>query len=174
MKIKRILVTTIVIIAFCVYLVFYPLKFDFYDQLKAKKIVDIILIPIVTIIFIRYVVKSAKEGDVNWKTFRKEILFGMVIFGIFYFTILRSVFSCGLLFINCSLKEKEIIEIHGTITDIVNVEGHGKVMGRHELTVKENGNEFVFESNKKAIQNFSVNQEFKVKMKNGILNILYK
>lgn len=174
MKLKYILVSAILLIVLSVFLVFYPLRFDFYEQLKAKRIVDIIFFPIVTTLLINYVFMHVKKGDVNWKIFPKEILFAIVLFGMIYFTILRSVFSCGLLFINCALKEKEIIEINGTITDIIKIEGHGKVLGRYELMVNKNGKEFNFESNKKAIENFSLNENFKMEMKKGILNILYK
>ncbi|RTY85434.1 hypothetical protein [Flavobacterium sp. GT3R68] len=174
MKIKFILISAILLIVLCVFLVFYPLRFDFYEQLKAKKIVDIFFLPIVIILIINYIHKTVKKRDVNWKIFPKEILFAIVLFGIIYFTILRSVFSCGLLFINCTLKEKEIVEINGTITDIVKIEGHGKVIGKYELTINKNGKELSFESNKKAIENFSLNEKFKMKMKKGALNILYK
>lgn len=174
MKIKYIIITAIAIIAFCVFLVFYRLKFDFYEYLKAKEIIDILIFPIVSIILIKYIYNSVKQGDVNWKTFPKEIVFAIVLFGIFYITIMRSVLSCGVLFINCTLKEKEIVTVNGRIIEIINVDSHGKVIGKHQLTIKQNDNVFVFESNKKAIKNYKINQEFKIEMKKGIFNILYR
>jgi hypothetical protein len=174
MKITKILISAVVLIVLCVFLIFYPLRFDFYEQLKAKRIVDLFFLPIILIFLINYVLKTVKKGGVNWKIFPKEILFAIVIFGIIYFTILRSVFSCGLLFINCALEEKEIVEVNGTITEIVKIEGHGKVPGRYELTINQNGKEFNFESNKKAIENFSLNEKFSIEMKKGTLNLMYK
>ena len=82
--------------------------------------------------------------------------------------------SCGLLFINCSLKETETVEVYGQITDIIKIEGHGKVIGRYEITINQDGKEFNFESNKNAIEKYSLNENFKMEMKKGILNILYK
>lgn len=174
MKTTYILVSAILLIVLCVFLIFYPLRFDFYEQLKAKKIVDLFFLPAVLIFLTNYVLKTVKKDDFHWKIFSKEILFAAALFGIIYFTILRSVFSCGLLFINCALAEKELVEVNGRITDIVKIEGHGKVLGRYELTINQNGKEFNFESNKKAIENLSLNENFKIEMKKGILNLMYK
>lgn len=172
MKVKLILIITISIIISSVFLVFYPLKFDFYEQLKAKRIVDIIVLPIFIIGLGNYIIKKVKNDGVNWKTFSKEILFAFVIFGLFYFTIIRSVLSCGLLFINITVIEK--VEINGTITNIVKIEGHGKVIGKYEITINQNGNELNFESNKNAIENYTLNGKFKKEMNKGVLNIVYK
>lgn len=174
MKVTYILVSAILLIVLCVFLIFYPLRFDFYEQLKAKKIVDLFFLPIVLIFLTNYVLKTIKKDDVNWKIFSKEILFAVALFGLIYFTILRSVLSCGLLFINCALAEKEIVVVSGRITDIVKIEGHGKVLGQYELTINQNGKEFNFESNKKAIENLSLNENCKIEMKKGILNLMYK
>jgi hypothetical protein len=172
MKVKLITIITISIIISSVFLVFYPLKFDFYEQLKTKRIVDIIVLPIFIIVLGYYIIKKVKNDGANWKTFSKEILFAIAIFGIFYFTIIRSVLSCGLLFINRTVKEK--VEINGTITDILKIEGHGKVIGKYEITINQNGKEYNFESNKNAMENYRLNGKFKMEMNKGILNIVYK
>lgn len=173
MKIKYILIS-IILIVISVFLIFYPLRFDFYEQIKAKRIVDIIILPLIFIFLINYVFKTVRKGDVNWKIFLKEILFSIIIIGLIYFTVLRSVFSCGLLFINCSLNQNEKVEISGTIVTITKIEGHGKVLGNYELTINQNGEEIIFESNKKAIDDFSINEKFKMKMNKGNLNLIYK
>jgi hypothetical protein len=173
MKIKYILIS-IILIVISVFLIFYPLRFDFYEQIKAKRIVDIIIIPLIFIFLLNYVFQTVRKGDVNWKIFSKEILFSIIIIGLIYFTVLRSVFSCGLLFINCSLNQNEKVEISGTIITITKIEGHGKVLGNYELTINQSGEEFIFESNKKAIDNFSINEKFKMKMNKGTLNLIYK
>ena len=174
MKIKLIIISSILIIILSVYLIFYPLKFDFYEQIKAKRIVDLFIIPFFLIIFGNYTIKIVKKGEIDWKKFPKEILFASTLFGIFYFFIIRSVLSCGILFINCCTKEKEIVELNGKITDIVKYEGHGKVIGRYEITINQNGKEFHFESNKYVIEKYSLNGKFNTQMKKGNLNILYK
>jgi hypothetical protein len=174
MRIKYILISITLLIVLSVFLIFYPLRFDFYEQTKAKRIVDILILPLVFIFLINYVLKTVRKGNVNWEIFPKEILFSIILFGLIYFTILRSVLSCGLLFINCALKENEKVEINGTIINITKIEGHGKVLGNYEVKINQNGKEFNFESNKKAIENFSLNGKFKMEMNKGTLNLMYK
>ena len=174
MKIKIILTSIILIIVLSVFLVFYPLRFDFYDQLKAKQIVDKVIFPTVIFFLGIYIFKMVKNGGVNWRKFPQEILFAIFLFGIVYFSIIRSVLSCGLLFINCTLSEKETVLINGQIINIIKMEGHGKVMSRYEITVNQDRKVYNFESNKLAIENYSVNQNFKKEMNNGFLNIIYK
>ena len=174
MKIKLILISSILIIILSVFLIFYPLKFDFYDQSKAKRLVDIFIIPLFLIAFGSYVIKIVRRGEIDWKKFSKEILFAIILFGVFYIFMIRSVLSCGILFINCYPKEKEIVEIDGKIIDIVKYEGHGKVLGKYKISINQNGEEFHFECNKHAIEKYSLNENFKTNMKIGSLNIMYK
>jgi len=142
--------------------------------MKAKKLADIFTIPLFITVLGSYVVKTIRRGDIDWKKFPKEILFAIVLFGFFYIFMIRSILSCGILFLNCYSKEKAIVVIDGKIIDIVKYEGHGKVLGKYIISINQNGEEFHFESNKRAIENYSLNENFKANMKRGVLNILYK
>ena len=173
-KLKLILISAITIVVCSVLLIFYPLKFDLYEQFKAKKIVDITLLPICGFFLARYIFLNIRKNNVNWKVFPKEILFAIFIFSILYLTIIRSVVSCGLFFVNCSFEEKEIIEINGIVTKVVNIEGSGKVLSQYILTINQNGKELIFESNGDMVEKFSVNDQVNIKLKKGILNLLYK
>ena len=173
-KLKAILILTTITVVCSILLAFYPLQFDLYEQLKAKKIVDAILLPICAIFLARYIFVNVKNGSVNWKVFPKEILFAIFIFAVLYLTIIRSVISCGLLFVNCSFKEREIIEVNGVVTNIVNFKGSGKVASQYILTINQKGNELIFESNESTIEKFSVNDQVNIKLKKGVLNLLYK
>lgn len=174
MKLKVVVTVLVLITIFSIYLLFYPLRFDFYDQSKARRFVDLFFLPIFLILMITVIARKIKANIARWKVFLKESLFALALFAFFYIAIARSILSCGLLFVNCNLPKNEMVEVNGIITKIIKLERRGPAISRYEITVNQNATEFNFESNKKAIEKFSVNDKFSVKMKIGILNILYK
>ena len=174
MKLKVIIATLIFIIILSIYLLFYPLQFDFYDQSKARHIVDLTFIPLFLVILIFDSTRKMRASGTRWKLLFKESLFALALFGLFYIGIARSILSCGILFVNCNLPKDDLVEVQGIVTEIVRVQRSGPAMPKYEITVIQNGKEFNFESNKKAIEKYSVNDKFSIEMKSGILNILYK
>ena len=174
MKLKVIIATLIFIIILSIYLLFYPLQFDFYEQSKARRMVDLTFIPLLLVILIFVIARKMRASGTRWKVLFKESLFVLALFGLFYIGIARSILSCGILFVNCNLPKDDLVEVQGIVTEIVRVQRSGPAMPKYEITVIQNGKEFNFESNKNAIEKYSVNDKFSMKMKSGILNILYK
>ncbi|NUY81962.1 hypothetical protein HUK80_13745 [Flavobacterium sp. MAH-1] len=172
-KFKLIIAFVIILCVCSVLLLFYPLQFDLYEQAKAKKMVDLVVVPIFAFFLIRYVVRKIKQGGVDRRIFPKEILLAIFIFAALHFLIIRSVASCGLLFVNCSFPP-DTQEMNGVVTEVVNADKVGKMLPIYTLSVNENAEEFVFESNKKTVGTFSVNDSVKIEMKKGILGLLYK
>jgi len=60
------------------------------------------------------------------------------------------------------------------VTEIVKIEGYGKMIGKYEMTLNQNGKIYIFESNKKAIDHFSTNENVRLQFKKGLLNLLYR
>lgn len=170
---KLLLIFVLVAVVFLVFVIFYPLQFDLYEQAKAKKGVDFVFLPLLAFLLIRYIVRKARKG-VNPKGFAKEIAFAVCGFAFFYVAMIRSLLSCVVLFVNCAFPEKEIVTIKGTVTEIVNVEKAGKILPQYILTVTRGREAFVFESNKTTVEQFTLNATVALKLKKGILNILYK
>ena len=164
----------ILIIILIIYIIFYPLQFEFYENLKAKKIADFIVIPIFFLLIIYDLFWNIKKREKDWRKYSLDLIKGLGIFGILYFLILRSFFSSGIIFINSIFGEKEIVKVSGIITEKTDLKGSGKFIGKYELIVDQNGNKFVFDSNHKSIENYKVNGHFEMEMKKGILNLIYK
>ena len=164
----------ILIIILIIYIIFYPLQFEFYENLKAKKIADFIFIPGFFLLVIYDLYRNIKKGERKWKKYSFDLIKGITLFSVLYFFILRSFFSSGILFVNSIFGEKEKIEINGIITDKTDLKGSGKFVGEYELIVDQNGNEYVFDSNHLVIKDLKVGDNFELKMKKGILNLIYK
>ena len=150
------------------------MQFEFYENLKAKKIADFIVIPIFFLLIIYDLFRNIKKGEKDWKKYSLDLIKGLGIFAVLYFLILRSFFSSGIIFINTIFGEKEIVKVSGIITKKTDLKGGGKFVGKYELIVDQNGKQFVFDSNHKSIENFEVNEDFEMEMKKGILNLIYK
>ncbi|MDP5101824.1 MAG: hypothetical protein NWQ09_10890 [Nonlabens sp.] len=164
----------ILIIILIIYIIFYPLQFEFYEDLKAKRIAEFIVIPIFSLSILYDLFRNLKKGEKNWRKYSINLVKGLGVFAVIYFLILRSFFSGGILFINTVFGVKEIVKVSGIITEKTNVKGGGRFIGKYELIVDQNGNEFVFDSNRKSIENYEVNGHFEMEMKKGILNLIYK
>jgi len=164
----------ILIIILIIFIIFYPLQFDFYESLKAKKIVDFIVIPIFLLLIMYDLLRNIKKGEKNWKKYSVDLIKGLAMFAVLYFLILRSFFSSGIIFMNAIFGEKEIIKVNGIVTDKKALKGSGKFIGKYELIVTQNGNVFIFDSNQTSIENYEVNDHFEMEMKKGILNLIYK
>ncbi|MCR8668060.1 hypothetical protein NO995_10230 [Aestuariibaculum sp. M13] len=164
----------ILIIILIIYIIFYPLQFEFYENLKAKKISDFIVLPIFFLLIIYELFRNIKKGEKEWKKYLLDLTKGLGIFAVLYFLMLRSLFSSGIIFINTIFGEKEMVKVSGIITDKTDLKGSGKFLGKYELIIEQNGNEFVFDSNHKSIENYKVNDHFEMEMKKGVLNLIYK
>ncbi len=162
------------ILLLIIYIIFYPLQFEFYENLKAKKIADFIIIPIFLVLIFYDLFRNVKKGEKNWKKYSLDLIKGLSIFAILYFLILRSFFSSGIILMNTIFGEKEIIKVSGIITNKTDLKGLGKFVGKYELTVNQDGNEYVFDSNKKSIETYKVHDHFEMEMKKGIFNLIYK
>ena len=169
MKWKFILGLILIII-----LIFYPSQFNFYEDLKAKQISDFIVIPLFGILILYDIYRNIKNGEKNWKKYILDFLKGIGIFSVFYFFIMRRFLSCLIIFVNCIFGEIETVKISGIITEKTDIKGSGKFIGIYELTINQNGKEFVFGSNHFTVQKYNVGEEFNAEMKKGILTIIYK
>ena len=164
----------ILIIILIIYIIFYPLQFEFYENLKAKRIADFIVIPICCLLIIYDLFRNIKKGEKNWRKYSIDLVKGLGVFAVIYFLLLRSFFSGGIIFINTIFGAKEHVKVSGIVTGKKNFKGGAKFVGKYELIVDQNGNEFVFDSNSKSIENYEVNGHFEMEMKKGILNLIYK
>jgi hypothetical protein len=164
----------ILIIILIIYILFYPLQFEFYESLKAKKIADYIVFPIFFLMIIYDLFQNIKKGEKEWKKYTLQLTKGVALFLVCYVLILRSFFSSGIIAVNSIFGEKETIKIKGIITHKTALKGSGKFTGKYELIINQNGNEFVFESNHMAINNYKVKDHFEMEMKKGIVNLIYK
>lgn len=164
----------ILIIILIIYIIFYPLQFEFYENSKAKKITDLIFIIGFFLLVIYDLYWNIKKREKEWKKYLFDSLRGIALFSVVYFLILRSFFSSGIIFVNSIFGEKEKIEINGIIKDKTDLKGSGKFTGKYELIVDHNGNEYIFDSNHLAIKDLKVGDNFKLEMKKGILNLIYK
>ena len=170
-KFFSVLVLIVILIFF---IIFYPLQFDFYEDLKAKKITDFIFIPLYGILVIYDIYRNLKKREKNWKKYMVDFLKGTSLSALFYFFIIRRFFSCLLIFVNCIFGNIDTVEINGVIVDKTDRKGGGKRIGEYNLTINQNGKEFVFDSNHPTVDKYNVGEEFNIEMNKGILSILYK
>ncbi len=164
----------ILIVILIFFIIFYPLQFDFYEDLKAKKLTDFIFIPFYGILVIYDIYRNIKKEDKNWKQYSIDFLKGTSLSALFYFLIMRRFFSCVLIFINCALGDNDTVKINGIIVNKIDSEGSGKYIGEYELTIDQNGKKYVLDSNHTTVDKYNVGEEFNIEMKKGILSILYK
>lgn len=164
----------ILIIVLIIYIIFYPLQFEFYENLKAKKIADFIFIPAFFLLVIYDLYRNIKKGEKKWRKYSFDLIKGIALFSVLYFFILRSLLSSGIIFINTIFGEKEKVKISGIITNKIDRIGSGKFVGEYELIVDQNGIEYIFDSNHLAIKDLKEGEDFELEMKKGILNLIYK
>jgi len=78
MKTKFIFLFIIVAVAF-VWLKFYPLRFDFYEESKAKNLADLIVLPVFAIAAVYYLTRKFSGKDINKTLLFKELLFSAAL-----------------------------------------------------------------------------------------------
>ena len=83
----------ILIVILIFFIIFYPLQFDLYEDLKAKKISDFIIIPLYGILIIYDIYWNIKKDEKNWKKYFIDFLKQTGIFSIGYYFIIRRFFS---------------------------------------------------------------------------------
>ena len=150
------------------------MQFDFYEDLKAKKIADHIFIPTFFLVVLYDLYRNIKKGEKKWKAYSLDFLKGMALCAVLYFFILRSLFSSGILLVNSIFGAKEQVQMRGVITHKTDSKGSGKFIGEYELIVEDKGIEYIFDSNHLAIKDYTVGDAFEVEMNMGILNLIYK
>ena len=160
------------ILIFILFVIIYPLQYDFIEQIKAKKYADWV-VGFCTIIITTGHVFHLIKGRL-FKHYKRDlirILKEMAPLVLFYMIVLRGFFGFGIVCINSIYAKKEIVK--GTIVNKVQIKGSGKFVGKYELVVSANGKEYIFDSNLKAIENYKQGDLFELEMKKGILNLLY-
>lgn len=156
------------------YIVCYPLQFEFYENIQAKKLADFIFVPFYGILVFYDLYKNIAKKEKNWKKYLFDFLKSTTFFSIAYLLFLRWFFSCFLLLLNAIFGEKEVIKISGPVTEIVHQKGSGKFLGNHTLSIQQDGKSFVFDAKGVLLENYKEGEYTELKMKKGVLNLLYR
>jgi len=164
----------ILIIILILYVVFYPLRFEYYEDVKAKKISDVVTISCFGILIIYDLYWNIKKGEKNWKKYITDFFKGTTLFSVFYFLILRRFFSYLIIFTNSIFGEVETVNINGIIVGKIDRKGGGKNIGERKITIKQKETDLIFDTRIDIIENHYEGQYVQIQMKKGILNIIYK
>jgi hypothetical protein len=169
---KRDIFLIALLIVISVFLILYPLKFDLYECVKAKRIIDMLALPLSILALVYFIYRKFKSGDyIIWRSMLKTLL----MCGIVYFFIVRSLFGCGITFINSIFGRNEVVKIKGVVTGKIQRKGGYKSVGLYELTILEQGGrEIILDTKLDIIRNYSTNDRIEIVMKKGLLNLLYK
>ncbi|WP_394748056.1 hypothetical protein [Spongiimicrobium salis] len=170
---KSILVIILLVVLF-IFIVYYPLQFEFYENLQAKKLADFIFIPFYGILVLYDLYKNIVQKERKWKKYFVDFLKSTAIFSLAYLLILRWFFSCCLLVLNAVFGEKETVKVSGIITEIVQQKGSGKVLGTYTINIQEGEKNYFFHSKGKVLKNYTEYEYVELHMKKGVLNLLYK
>lgn len=149
----------------------------YFEEQKADKIADYIILPILTILSLFIIISEYVSTKKRWRfSFKDFIKFvGSTILGVAvaYILFIRPVISGFILFINTNIGQQNEIDFQGLIID--KREFNSSKSGEHWLTIKDyNTNKiykfetFGFESKK-----YNINDRFEKKMKKGCLGLLY-
>ncbi len=156
-----------------VVVIYYPLSFDLQENYKAKQMVDYILIPVFGLILLYSSYSAIKSNGVTIKEFCFYHLFFIAIMGLLYYSIFRPFLSNGLICINYFFGKQKEIKIEGLITNKTVIVGGGKMIGKYELTVESDNEQYIFDSNLYTLEKFNIGEMFNLNMKTGLLNLLY-
>ena len=170
LKLAFFLIFGILIIAFNIY---YPSKFQFYEQVKAKKIIDFIVLPIYGMIIIITMIRRFIKSESQFKIILKSIFIKLFLFGLIYFSILRSFMANGILFANASFGSSSVI-VSGIVSAKVEIGEGERTFGRYELTVLQENKIYIFATTEEAIKKYSIGSAFEIEMQKGSLNLLFK
>ncbi|WP_293311602.1 hypothetical protein [Pedobacter sp. UBA5917] len=162
----------ILLVVFSIFLLFYILQFDMYEAVKAKRIIDIIALPLGILALICFIYKKLKSGDyIAWNSMLTSLFIGIVI----YFLFVRSVLGLALTFINSIYERNEIVKIKGIVTDKTERSGGRRGLSLHQFTIlDQTGREIILDTKPVILKEYSVNDSVKIDMKKGILNLLYR
>ncbi|WP_281846815.1 hypothetical protein [Olleya namhaensis] len=164
----------IVITILIIYIIFYPLRFEFYEDIKAKQIADYIVIPIFIILVFYDLFRNIKKGETNWKKYIIDCFKGTALCSVFYFLLLRRFLSYVLIIINSIFGEVETVTVSGIIIEKVDIKGSGKAISDYKIIIKQKETDVIFDTRLDILNNYTIGQHVTIEMKKGILNLIYK
>jgi hypothetical protein len=174
---KIIIVCSIaILILTIIYFAFYDSKYAFFEEIKADRIADYIILVLYSLTLLFFIVTgiyiSVKKNRFNPKEFLKEIIITTIWFALFHLIFLRAVLSGVILCLNDNIGEQKEININGKIISKLYIAGRGST---RELTILTQSKiEYLFDTAYDEIQKYEVNNEFNQKMKIGYFGLVYK
>ncbi len=169
---RLITILGLMFLGFVICLFVYPaVNFDFYEQCSTITIVDLILIALYSLIIVYDVIKNINKGGNNWLKYLKDLGNVTLLLGLFY-VLFRKFFVKLILIISFNTGQSETVNVDGKVVDKISISSSR--VSRHVLTVQDNENTYVFQSNKNAIDPYYIGKAFKMKMRKGRFGFLYK
>jgi len=165
---------TILLILLFIFIVFYPFQFEFYEHIQAKKLADFIFIPFYGVLVVYAIYKSRMQKGKSWKKYVLDFLKSTMFFSLAYLLVLRWFFACCLLLLNAVFGAKETVKVTGVITEIEQQKGSISLLGKQTIKIQKGEKSFIFHSNENLFESYKEYDYIELKMKKGVLNLLYK
>jgi hypothetical protein len=174
--VKKLIIVISFIILTALFFGLYDLKYDYFEESKADRIADYIVLTIYILILLFFIVTglyiSIKKNNFKPIEFLKEIGLTTFLMLICHFAFIRGVLSGTILFLNSNIGIQNEIIIDGRVTKKKQISGKGAT---NELTILTNSNNiFLFDLVHSEISKYEIDTVFKKTMKVGCFGLVYR